>query len=159
MILVKECIQDLRQECNVQIQKELTDKIWEQKEKLKTQQQINEAQENILVGINKTNRKTFDKSESRVEEIKKEETKKEEVKVIEEEVQKPEAEEEKVGQAQEKPSSDIHSSDDEQDPKLSSPNEKALEDPEEETPAKQNAEVNALPPVPKAEHSEVEESK
>ena len=29
MILVKECIQDLRQECNVQIQKELTDKIWE----------------------------------------------------------------------------------------------------------------------------------
>ena len=36
MILVKECIQDLRQECNAQIQKELTDKILEQKEILKT---------------------------------------------------------------------------------------------------------------------------
>ena len=137
----------------------MTDKIWEQKEKLKTQQQINEAQENILVGINKTNRKTFEKSESRAEEAKKEETKQEEVKVIEEEVQKPEAEEEKVGQTHEKPSSDLHSSDDEQDPKLSSPNNKPLEDPEEETPAKQNAEVDSMPPVPKAELTEIEESK
>ena len=92
MILVKECIQDLRQECNVQIQKELTDKIWEQKEVLKTQQQINEAQENILVGVNRSHKMTMERSESRPEEVKKEEVKQEEVKVIEEEMKAQESE-------------------------------------------------------------------